>query len=72
MPFNRALMVLNSGYLGYNRGQLGDLGSYKVLGGSLVVISGVRSPLIWVISIVSLLILVTTHEPPSRVKGLGL
>ena len=37
------------------------------LGGSWVVISGVRSPLIWVISIVTLLItlLVATHEPPS-------
>ena len=33
-----------------------------------VVISGVRSPLIWLISIVTLLItlLITTHEPPSR------
>ena len=38
------------------------------LGGSGVVISSVISPLIWVISIVTLLItlLVTTHEPPSR------
>ena len=34
-----------------------------VLGGSWVVISGAISPLIWVISIVTLLI--TTHEPPS-------
>ena len=38
----------------------------KVLGGSWVVINGVISPLIWVISIVTLLI--TTHEPPSRGK----
>ena len=39
-----------------------------VLGGSWVVISGVISPLIWVITIVTLLRtpLVTTHEPPSR------
>ena len=42
---------------------------HGVLGGSWVVISGVISPLIWVISIVTLLItpLITTHEPPSRV-----
>ena len=41
-----------------------------VLGGSRVVISGVRSALIWVIIIVALLItpLITTHEPPSRVS----
>ena len=34
----------------------------------LVVISGLISPLIWVISIVTLLVtlLITTHEPPSR------
>ena len=40
----------------------------SVLGGSWVVISGVISPLIWVITIVILLItpLITTHEPPSR------
>ena len=39
----------------------------KVLGGSWAVISGVVSPLIWVITIVTLLItpLITTHEPPS-------
>ena len=37
----------------------------------MVVISGVISPLVWVITIVTLLItpLITTHEPPS--KGLG-
>ena len=37
-----------------------------ILGGSWVVISRVRSPLIWVITIVTLLIapLITTHEPP--------
>ena len=41
----------------------------SVLGGSWVVISGVRSPLVWVITIVTRLItlLITTHEPPSRV-----
>ena len=39
----------------------------KVLGGSWVVISGVISPVIWVITIVILLItlLITNHEPPS-------
>ena len=37
-----------------------------VLGGSWVVTSGVMSPLIWVISVVTRLItpLLTTHEPP--------
>ena len=34
-----------------------------ILGGSWVVICGVISPLIWVITIVTLLM--TTHEPPS-------
>ena len=40
----------------------------SILGGSWAVISGVISPLIWVITIVILLIilLITTHEPPSR------
>ena len=40
-----------------------------LLGGSWVVISGVKSTLIGVIIIVTLLIiaLTTTHEPPSRV-----
>ena len=40
----------------------------ELLGGSWVGISGVISPLIWVMSIVTLLIslLITTHEPPSR------
>ena len=39
-----------------------------LLGGSWVVISGVISPLIWVITIVTLLITpeITPHEPPSR------
>ena len=38
-----------------------------LLGGSRVVISRVRSPLIWAITMVTLLItpLITTHEPPS-------
>ena len=41
-----------------------------ILGGSWVVINGVISPLIWVITIVILLItlLITTHEPPSRFR----
>ena len=39
-----------------------------LLGGSWVVISGVIRPLIWVITIVTILItlLITTHEPPSK------
>ena len=39
-----------------------------LVGDSWVVISGVLSPLIWVISIVTRLItpFITTHEPPSR------
>ena len=39
-----------------------------MLGGSRVVISRVVSPLIWVITILTLLItpLLTTHEPPSE------
>ena len=38
-----------------------------LLGGSWVVISGVTSPLIWVISIFTLrtIPIITTHEPPS-------
>ena len=38
-----------------------------VLAGSWVVISGVISPLIWVVAIATLLRtpLITTHEPPS-------
>ena len=38
-----------------------------ILGGSWVVISRVLSPLIWVITTVTLLItpLITTHEPPT-------
>ena len=44
---------------------------HPLLGGSGVVISRVLSPLIWVISIVTLLItlLITTPEPPSRVSS---
>ena len=44
-----------------------------VFGGSGVVISGVISPLIWVISIATLLItlLMTTHEPPSTPHHVG-
>ena len=39
----------------------------------MVVISGVLSPLIWVIGIVTLLITlrICTYEPPSRVFGGG-
>ena len=39
-----------------------------LLGGSWVAMSGVISPLRWVITIVTLLItpLIATHEPPSR------
>ena len=42
-------------------------GLEPLLGGSWVVISGVISPLIWIITTVTLLItlLITTHEPPS-------
>ena len=42
-----------------------------LLGGSWVVISGVISPLIWVITIGSLLItpLIANHEPPSSRRG---
>ena len=49
-----------------NTGTLGAV-ARCLLGGSWVVISGVISPLIWVITIVTLLItpLITTHEPPS-------
>ena len=41
-----------------------------LLGGSWVVISGVISPLVWVVNTVTLLItpLITTHEPPSSRK----
>ena len=52
------------------------MGSYNVgfrVQGSWVVLSMAISPLIWVISIVTLLItqLITTHEPPSRASGFG-
>ena len=41
---------------------------FTLLGGSWVVISGVISPLIWAIIIVTLPMtpLITAHEPPSR------
>ena len=44
-----------------------NLESRELLGGSGVVISGVTSPLIWIVSIVTTLItlLISTHEPPS-------
>ena len=46
---------------------------FRLLGGSGVVISRFISPLIWVISIVTLPItlLISTHEPPSRLGSLG-
>ena len=42
-----------------------------LLGGSGVVISRVISPLIWVISIITLLVtlLISTHEPPSTLNS---
>ena len=45
-----------------------DSSQNGLLGGSGVAISGATSPLIWVISIVTLLItlLITTNEPPSE------
>ena len=48
--------------------RLREAGRFRVLGGSWVAISGVTSPLIWLISIVTLLItpLIVTHEPPSK------
>ena len=44
---------------------------WALLGGSWVAISGVIRLLIWVISIVTLRItrLISTHEPPGRVKS---
>ena len=47
--------------------------SKTLLGGSWVVISGAISPVIWVISKVTLLItpLTTTHEPPSKLQSLN-
>ena len=55
----------------FRKRRVGGCNSIKnqsLLGGSWVVISGVVNPLIWVISIATLLItlLITTHEPPSR------
>ena len=43
------------------------------LEGSWVDITGVISPHLWVITIVTLLLtpLITTHEPPSRPQGVG-
>ena len=48
-------------------------GVRRLLGGSWVVISRVLSPLIWVISIVTLLItlLITTPEAPSSIHPAG-
>ena len=50
------------------KGSFKGLYEGRLLGGSWVVISGVVSLLIWVITIVALLLtpLITTHEPPSR------
>ena len=41
-----------------------------LLGGSWLVIGGVISPLMWLISIVTLVmsLLVTSHEPPSSIE----
>ena len=53
-----------------DKGLLSGFLSLRVLGGSWVVISGVISPLIWVITIVTppplITPLITTQEPPSR------
>ena len=45
----------------------GEIALEALFGGSWVVISGGISPLIWFITIVTLLLtrLITTHEPPS-------
>ena len=50
-----------------------DVGVCGLLGGSWVVISGVISPLIWVrtIDIRLITLLITTHEPQSRVNKPG-
>ena len=46
----------------------------QILGGSWLVISGVISPPIWVVTMVTLLITprITTHESPSRILGFWL
>ena len=51
-------------FKGSLKGSIGSL-EFGVLGGSWVVINGRTSPLIWVISIVTLLktLLITTHDP---------
>ena len=58
------------------RAGIAGLGSRTsfILGGSWVVISRLTSPLIWVITIVTLIItpLITTHEPPSMFSGVTL
>ena len=79
LGFSRGLRVLQGfGGLGFRvphpplGGLLGVCG-LAFLGGSWAVINGVIGPLIWVISIVTLLItlLIATHEAPSRVFGFG-
>ena len=62
-PESQSLRLLNKGWECLTEGS-----PQTLLGGSWVVISGVISPLIWVVSIATLLItpLTTTHEPPSR------
>ena len=54
--------------LGFRLGDTSVLFVWLPLGGSWVVINGVISPLIWVISVGTLRItrLLSVHEPPSR------
>ena len=55
----------------FKESRVGVPENWRFLGGSWVVISGVISPLIWVIARVTLLITphITTHEPPSWGSG---
>ena len=55
-------------YLKYPKPAMGVVAHCLLLGGSWVVIRRVIHPVIWVITIVTLLLtpLRTTHEPPSR------
>ena len=66
----RSIIHPNSGFWRQLNDLQASLNWEGLLGGSWVVISGVISPLIWVITIVTLLItpLITTHELPSRVS----
>ena len=65
---------LTEPFLRHNKEETHVLGAFSLavlLGGSRVVISGVISPLIWVITIVTLFItpLLTNHEPPRMQVG---